>query len=127
VRCVLFHEDEVLLVRHTYGDRGWSFPGGLAKRREAALETSKRELGEELGIQPRHWRYLGELQMAWEGHGRSLISCYACAVESRAVEVDTAEIDQVGWYPLSRLPEEAAHGTAEIARLAIGLGAPVGR
>jgi len=124
VRCVPFHEDEVLLVRHTYGDRAWSFPGGLAKRREAALETSKRELAEELGIKPPHWRYLGELQMAGVDHARHVISCYACALDSRAVEVNTAEIDQVGWYPLGRLPEEAVHGTAEVAHLASALRGP---
>jgi ADP-ribose pyrophosphatase YjhB (NUDIX family) len=124
VRCVPFHEDEVLLVRHTYGDRAWSFPGGLAKRREAALQTSKRELAEELGIKPPHWRYLGELQMAGVDHARHVISCYACALDSRAVEVNTAEIDQVGWYPLGRLPEEAVHGTAEVAHLARAVRGP---
>ena len=36
VRCVLVHGDELLLVRHSYGDRRWGLPGGLIKRSEDA-------------------------------------------------------------------------------------------
>jgi ADP-ribose pyrophosphatase YjhB (NUDIX family) len=105
-------------VRHTYGDRAWGFPGGLAKRGEAALDTSKRELSEELALQPADWSYLGEVQMAGEDRARHIISCYTCAAESRSIEPSTAEIEEVGWYHLDRLPGETLQGTAEIAELA---------
>ena len=40
---------EVLLVRHSYGARSWTFPGGGCKRGEAPANTARREFAEELG------------------------------------------------------------------------------
>lgn len=39
----------VLLVRHSYGPRVWSLPGGGLKRGEDPAMAARRELGEELG------------------------------------------------------------------------------
>lgn len=119
VRCVVFHEGKILLVRHTYGDRRCAFPGGLSKRRETGSETIRRELAEELGIRPAKWRYLGEDQMTGADHGRFITSCYSCAAESPIVEPNGAEIDEVGWYRLENLPADRAQSTGDIAQLAL--------
>ena len=50
--CTMVVRDDagrLLLVRHTYGPRCWSLPGGGMKAHEDPLETARRELGEELG------------------------------------------------------------------------------
>jgi ADP-ribose pyrophosphatase YjhB (NUDIX family) len=41
----------VLLVEHTYR-RGWSLPGGSVHRNEALEDALRRELGEEVGVEP---------------------------------------------------------------------------
>ena len=35
VRCLIEYEGKVLLIRHTYGDRRWHFPGGMVGRGES--------------------------------------------------------------------------------------------
>ena len=51
VKCVITRGDEVLLIRHTYGDRGaWELPGGSIKRGEAPLAAARRETFEEVGL-----------------------------------------------------------------------------
>ena len=44
VKCVLTDGDRVLLVRHTYGSRGWALPGGGLKRGEQPVAGARREM-----------------------------------------------------------------------------------
>src|SRR5437588_13105692 len=55
VKCVLTQGDLVLLVRHTYGHRGWDLPGGSMKRGESPESAARREIGEELGLGIDDW------------------------------------------------------------------------
>ena len=47
---VIDPEGKVLLVRHSYGTRRWTLPGGSAKRGENLAHTAARELEEEVGV-----------------------------------------------------------------------------
>src|SRR2546422_11138455 len=49
VRCVVRRGGELLLVRHSYGDRGWMLPGGRLKRGETPAEGARRGIRQELG------------------------------------------------------------------------------
>jgi ADP-ribose pyrophosphatase YjhB (NUDIX family) len=48
VRGMIFHHGRVLLVRHSYGNRSWSFPGGVVDRGETLADAMRREAREEL-------------------------------------------------------------------------------
>src|SRR3954463_5938324 len=50
LRCVTRPGDEILLVRHSYGDRRWMLPGGRVRRGEDAAATARREMAQELGV-----------------------------------------------------------------------------
>ena len=50
VGCVVPKENKVLLVRITYGHRGWMLPGGYVKQNETIGEAAKREVMEETGL-----------------------------------------------------------------------------
>src|SRR5437764_3115576 len=59
VKCLLVNQERILLVRHTYGYRGWDLPGGAIKRHEAPLTAARREMHEELGVEADGWISLG--------------------------------------------------------------------
>ena len=110
VRCVLRRGDEVLIVRHTYGDRRWGLPGGAIKRREAPAEAARREMDEELGVDL-VWRSIGELRFVGHERARHHVYCYMAELSGGDVEVNAAEIAEARWYPVDGLPADAVKGT----------------
>lgn len=56
--------DEICLLRqYRYAAGGWlwELPAGKIDHREPPLETARRELAEEAGVQAREWTFLGEM------------------------------------------------------------------
>ena len=50
VSGVVIHDDKVLLVKLTYGHRGWILPGGYVRTKETTGEAVRREVLEETGL-----------------------------------------------------------------------------
>src|SRR5580700_2111115 len=50
VKCLILCNDEVVLIRHTYGKSVWTLPGGGFKKGETKEVAVKREIKEELGL-----------------------------------------------------------------------------
>lgn len=118
VKCLLTREGEILLVRHTYGDGSrWDVPGGGVKRSEEPGDAATREMREELGIDVADWTYLGELFERIEGRTDQLW-CFASDIGDRPLELDRAEIAEVGWFRRDRLPDRTARYVIRIASLA---------
>ena len=114
VRCVLVHGEDALLVRHTYGDRRWAWPGGMIRRGEPAELAARREIREELGLDIAAWRALGVFDFAGSDGALHVVSCFL-AEASGELELERAEISEAAWFPLDRLPENPLDGTEEIA------------
>src|ERR1700722_9129593 len=89
--CVIERDRKILLVRNTYGDRKWTFPGGLVGRGEAMSEAAKREAAEEVGIAVRtvhdHGSFVHE-----KNHHRDAVYVFSADVASGAVVIDPGEI-----------------------------------
>lgn len=69
IRCsaLLRRADELLLVRHTRGDRAyWVLPGGRPQAGEVASATVEREVHEESGLRVS----VGRIVFVWEGIAR---------------------------------------------------------
>ena len=58
VRVMMIHNDQVLLVRHTYME-GWFMPGGGVKRGETLDHAARREAHEETGATLNNLRLVG--------------------------------------------------------------------
>ena len=123
VRCVLVHDDAVLLVRHSYGDKRWALPGGLIKRSERAQETATREMSEELGLEDLEWQDLGRIEYRGSDRARHIVRCFTCRLPSRGVSPNAVEIDEIGWFGWDELPHETLNGTLPIARMSMPLAA----
>src|SRR4051812_11928493 len=102
VKCLLVAEEEVLLVRHTYGDRSrWWLPGGRIKRGEAPSAAARRELREELGVGP-PLRAIA----TWFERKRATTTyyCFKAEVAAANLTVNAGEIAEARWFPREGLP-----------------------
>jgi 8-oxo-dGTP pyrophosphatase MutT (NUDIX family) len=117
VKCVLTDGERVLLVRHTYGNRGWDLPGGAVHRGEPPSRTATREMGEELGIEVTAWRELGQLEVEVDFR-HDTMHLFQAEIGSAAITMDRCELAEVAWFPLARLPtEQGRFVRAILARL----------
>ena len=104
VKCLITRGDEVLLVRHTYGNRReWELPGGAIKRRELPLDAARRETLEELGLSISDWSALGDFFAKYE-HRKDTMYCFHAVVGDVTPAADRIEIAQVRWFPAAALP-----------------------
>jgi ADP-ribose pyrophosphatase YjhB (NUDIX family) len=115
VRCVVVRDGRALLVRHTYGDRRWAWPGGLVRRREEPEAAARREIAEELGLEIADWRALGRLEYRGPERARHVIWCFLAQTGPGEVRRKVAEIAAVRWAPLDDLPSSTLYGTEQIA------------
>jgi 8-oxo-dGTP pyrophosphatase MutT (NUDIX family) len=105
VKCILTHGDDVLLVRHTYGNRAWDLPGGTVRRREAPRHAAEREMHEELGRQIEEWIPLGEMFVNTNHHDDNL-HLFQARVADRRLDLNLAELAEAAWFPRDALPAD---------------------
>jgi 8-oxo-dGTP diphosphatase len=105
VKCVLTDGERVLLVRHSYGPRGWDLPGGTVKRGEAPIATARREMVEELGISIEDWQDLGTIAAKLD-HRRDRLHCFHAELHSPQLELDEGELLTADWFPRRELPRD---------------------
>ncbi len=104
VKCLLTHEGELVLVRHTYGPRDrWTVPGGGVHRREALVHAAAREMSEELGLRGLRWREVGVTTMR-SGHTVSTVVVMHAELADRALCPDPVEIAEARWFGRDELP-----------------------
>lgn len=93
-----------LMVKPVYR-QGWSLPGGLIDRGEAAADAAVREVWEELGLRIRVEKQpwvvfdstMRQVEMVFRGE---LID----EIDLDSVTVRSDELDDVGWFPPDELP-----------------------
>jgi 8-oxo-dGTP pyrophosphatase MutT (NUDIX family) len=118
VQCVISRDEEVLLVRHTYGDRRrWELPGGAIKRNEQPRDAAVREVREELGIELRELRSLGDVSTHLDGR-RGTLCCFATRVDGLDPQIDEVEIEELGWFRRDALPAHRGMHVATVVALA---------
>jgi len=117
VKCVICRGGEVLLVRHTYGQRRyWELPGGAVKRWEEPPEAARRETAEELGVDIAQWTSLGSLP-ARLYRRRDTLFCFGARVDDIDLHIDAGEIAEARWFPRDRLPSPLGRHVRRIVAL----------
>lgn len=108
-------EGRLLLVRLSYAEPGWSFPGGGAGRGEEMAAAAARELREETGCQARGVRLVGRLEETVSGSPHTA-HVFTCITEDMP-RPDGREVVEARFFPAHSLPHPMTERTA--ARLAL--------
>lgn len=92
-------EDEVLLIKQSYGEKRYVCVAGYIKAGENAEDAAKREIAEETGLEALGVRFL--YSRYYEKHD-NLMLAFACRVRKKDVTL-SGEVSEAGWFS----PEEA--------------------
>lgn len=107
-------EGQLLLVRLSYAEAGWSFPGGGARRGEAMETAAVRELLEETGCTASKVRLAGCIEETVSGSPHTA-HIFTCITLDRPVP-DRREVVEARFFPPHSLPHPMTPRTQ--ARLA---------
>jgi ADP-ribose pyrophosphatase YjhB (NUDIX family) len=111
VKAVVRCGDEVLLIKHTYARRHtWDLPGGFITPGEDPEEALRRELQEELRVEPVAIVSTGTTPSRFD-RKRELLHSYAVEVDGQEIQPSTAEIAEARWVHRDALPEDASRFT----------------
>lgn len=117
VKLVVWRDDDVLFVRHSYGDTSvWELPGGGRRRGESPERAASRELREELGLDVTSWTRVGSFVS--RRAATATLTCMVTEFPGGPVKVARAEILEVRWAPAAAPPSplgEHARATLDLA------------
>jgi len=115
VRCALWRGDELLLVRHSYGDHRWLLPGGRLKRGETTAAGARREILQEVGADVPDWRELGTIESV-SFHKHDKTSFLRARLGDAPVQLDRPEFLECVWWPVGQVPDGASPELHDAAR-----------
>jgi 8-oxo-dGTP diphosphatase len=102
VKGIVLENGRVLLVRTTYGDQLWDFPGGHVQRGESAQNAVVREIHEETGVKVEAPALVGVDYITKYKHDHVLL--FRCRVVATETRPDSPEIAEFGFFALDDLP-----------------------
>jgi 8-oxo-dGTP pyrophosphatase MutT (NUDIX family) len=117
-------EDRVCLLRqYRHAAEGWiwELPAGKLEPNEPPLETARRELIEEAGVQAQDWTSLGICLSSPGILNERLHLFVATGLTLAASAPEASEVFEVHWKPLSEAHAWAVDGSIQDAKTAVGL------
>lgn len=117
VKSVLVFQNEVLLIRNSYGLKLWTLPGGSVKSKEFLEDAVKRETLEEVGILINKPKKCGSLFYDGE-YKKNTIWVFVSLVSSAEFKVSDVEIEEAQWFRLDQLPKQKSHLLAKFLKMA---------
>src|SRR5580658_3713820 len=109
VRALLIHQQQVMLVRHTYL-KGWYLPGGRVDRGETALHAVRREVAEECSLTVHDASLLAVYANTEQNRNDHIllyeVRSFSPRPPSRWSGLRRLEIAQAQFFPLAALPPD---------------------
>lgn len=99
VKVLLKNNSSVLMIRNTYRQEIWTFPGGGIKKGELPEDAAKREVREEVGIAVQKLIKKGPFISNLEGK-QDTIWVFTGILDNTKFEIDTIEIAEAKWQTI---------------------------
>ncbi len=103
VKAVIICDDEILLIKNTYG-YNYILPGGGIKKMESPETAVKREVMEEVGIILDKVEPLSPF-VTYEEYKQDTVRSFYAEIKSKDHKIDSVEVDIVEWHKLNNLPK----------------------
>ncbi|OGC51850.1 hypothetical protein A2982_03945 [candidate division WWE3 bacterium RIFCSPLOWO2_01_FULL_39_13] len=100
VRCVIRHKGKVMLVKNSYSEKGWQFPGGGIHKNETPLGAVKRETMEETGLRINEIKLFGKLKNT-EEFKKDTVYIFTAFADSPKTSIDNKEIIDARWVNIN--------------------------
>lgn len=95
-------ESHILLLKRTYGNKGWSLPGGAVDPGETIHQALFRECREELGVEVCDVVLTG---LYYHSHLNAQVGIFRCSLPKDQSLILSSEHSDYRWAPLSELSE----------------------
>jgi 8-oxo-dGTP diphosphatase len=111
------HQDQVLMVRHTYGEKKgrWALPGGYATHDERLDQTAEREVREETEVSARVVDVIG-LRTRYTERGGAVFVLFRMRPLSGRPAPDGVEVDRTAWFSAGEVAALADDEILPVAR-----------
>lgn len=123
--CVLSPDREKILLQWEHGF--WKMVTGTVENGDSTLDTVRKEVGEEMGIELEDsFQFLGGFQVRRGGPAHVML-VFAVTAKSLDFHVDHVEIDEGQWVTLSSIPqveEQSLDGKGFFDKIEADLGCP---
>lgn len=93
-------DGQILLLKRTYGNKGWSLPGGAVDPGETIHEALFRECKEELGVEVCNVVLTG---FNYHSHLNAQVGIFRCSLPERQIIKLSSENSEYRWTPISEL------------------------
>ena len=105
VKVIITYGDEVLLVKHAYGGKTWTLPGGGIRNGESVESAARREIEEELSLSltelKTHNAFVSNVMGA-----RDHIHVLVAKVQYKEHLQFNAEIEDARWFHIHELKQK---------------------
>lgn len=116
VKVVIEQNGKYLFIRHGYGSRRWTFPGGGIKKNETPADAVRRETREEVRIELQDLCPLGTFSNHFE-YKNDTVHAYSASTNAEKITPRRGEILAYGWFPKTDLPSEISVTAQETLKL----------
>ncbi|MFF2944056.1 NUDIX hydrolase [Streptomyces niveus] len=108
--AIIVDGERVLMIRRREreGKLLWAFPGGGIEAGETPEQAAVRETAEEVGLEVKAERVLGERVHPNTGRHMTYVACEL--ISGKAVVGDEEEIAEVAWLTLAEIPDYVPYG-----------------
>jgi 8-oxo-dGTP pyrophosphatase MutT (NUDIX family) len=108
---VLTRDNMILLIRNTYGNPLWVFPGGGVKRKELPVSAAQREVQEEIGLSVNSLQPKGQF-LHTEQFKKDTVWVFYGRLDQTELNLDRSEVKEARWFEKDKLPPDLSSAAA---------------